>query len=530
MQILYQRLYVFLLCKSDVQTDEDGNILHPLLFLRSPTQKINKTMDPPERTRNDSIKVLGKAAKSTRVRSLSLMCLLLWYSLSNDAEMISIFKVTSIPETAGLQESPFSRIALMGQFNYGKLPVDILLHWTNTMKKYGKFADVVLRGAFVDNEANGTLHKLRTIHKIDARPSPKTGSEGFFAPYLNMADYMKEMRSSKNSNEIDGVLYIHDDAIPNLKKLEKVLRRTKNQVVVGTDLGAAGRWVNDMDSSYEDPRNIAGRHQWHQGSEMDAEPIQMWEKRMSSDSYRIYPFGRFSSSTGRGLNLTTPYLEPKFTNVFGNITFDHFRDLESTLSKWFRRGEGYCHKGQMSFALDPEARPYLEFEWSKPSQSGYEGAFLSVPSHVQADFLYIPIQFTDLVVDLSRLMFRHKIWIECAFSIIVDQISRSTMSCENRDLPTKSKMKCARQSAVALPLCTGWRENRNTEGMIQQCEEKLLDLVRNNKLSPYYIDKFEIEGIPSTSTKLYHFGVYHPIKPGRNISTWNLVMESINGR
>ena len=383
-------------------------------------------------------------------------------------------------------QHPFRRIAVMGQFNYGGLPPSSILTWRDKMLQYGKFAKIAIRGDFPSPDAMAnTMNRNETnvvsvlrsapynidIERSNVTTPPTlqqgTNAEGLFAPYQNLAAYMNRLYQSQkqqqsqpqsksnrdgNDNEIDGVLYLHDDALPNLPLLRKLFRKTKNQVIIGTDWGKTHHRNIETDGSYQNPRrrkqgSSSGSRRRDDGDDENNDPQKSettsttttttttsWERRMEFVSYRIYPFGRSSGNTTTIQNTIT------YTNAFGNVSYgDTIHSINPTLVSWNVRSKSYCDGGIRTFVKDPDVRRYLEYDGdvkdgvgsgddlsSLTNNDQLQDYYLTIPSHTQADFLYFPLRYTDIIVDLSRLMARHKIWIECAFPIIVDQISRHT--------------------------------------------------------------------------------------------------------
>ena len=479
-----------------------------------------------------------KARKVAAIISMLMWAFSIFSSLNSIDNFLVIFNEFNEEQstevgTASIQavDDPFTRIAVMGQFNYGKLPIQNLILWRNAMKKYGNFADTALRGPFWGEDGNHTVQKLRRKYNIDIQPSPKTLNEGYFAPYLNMAAYMKKMKMSNISKQIDGVLYLHDDAVPNLKVLKSIFERTQNQAIVGTDWGRRDSRNHGTDGSYENPRDIEGRRelfcdsQHHAGNEDSGGTISSlkedqdeWKQRVSMNHYRIYPFGRRENN------------KILYTDAFGNASFHSFKELDQTLKKWpgGTRDSQVCHWGQESFALDPEAWPYLDVEKYDeafdehtvdvaPKQK--QDHFLLVPTYTQADFLYIPLNYTDIVVDLAHKLYKHGIWVECAFAMIVDQISKRVGETRLHDYPSKSLI------SLAVPLCTRYMFIRGKPEMVRSCEKQWERDSIHDKI-PWYHRQF----VECTNYTWQHpLAVYHPIKIGKNTSFWEQTMKSING-
>ena len=95
-------------------------------------------------------------------------------------------------------------VVLMGQFNW-EMPTDNVLFW---VQKWGQvFHHVEVRGPF----PNKQLQELR-CKGVNAYYGNK--DKGFYSPIENLIKSLE--LHSNNGNEIEGVLYIHDDGLLNM--------------------------------------------------------------------------------------------------------------------------------------------------------------------------------------------------------------------------------------------------------------------------------------------------------------------------
>jgi hypothetical protein len=118
--------------------------------------------------------------------------------------------------------------------------------------------------------------------------------------------------------------------------------------------------------------------------------------------------------------------------------------------------------------MDPESDKYRE----------PDGAIL-FPSYTQSDFLYVPTNLADEYAEISKLVLKHNIYIECGFGTIVDQLRER-----------------ANATVRIVPLCTSWNRRRGEVPMLSSC-------VHNPK----------------------NYGIFHPFKMGSNVQGFDGVFD-----
>lgn len=91
--------------------------------------------------------------------------------------------------------------------------------------------------------------------------------------------------------------------------------------------------------------------------------------------------------------------------------------------------------------MDPASQPYRE----------EDGSILFSP-YAQSDFLFVPTKYTDEFVNAAELHLNHGIWIENAYSTIVDMVRRKTSG-----------------NSHAVNLCTDFTPTRGTEIAMANC-------------------------------------------------------------
>jgi hypothetical protein len=235
---------------------------------------------------------------------------------------------------------------------------------------------------------------------------------------------MHTLLQFKESNVIEGVLYTHDDSLLNLTVLSQGTFPFPTQSIIGNDLGKG-----PAEMSYKDPR-------------VDPDGL------ASKYAYRIYPNGTFANH-----NAT------KLVNS----------QLDLGLVPWGMRDRSFCAPGQRQLAMDPESEKYRE----------PDGAIL-FPPFTQADFLYVPTNLADEYAEISKLVLKYNIWIECGFGTIVDQLRERTNA-----------------TVRIVPLCTSWGPQRGKVPMLSRCIHQRGPKARK------------------------HYGIFHPFKMGSNVQGFN---------
>jgi hypothetical protein len=272
-------------------------------------------------------------------------------------------------------------VALMGQFNFPG-STDNVVYWIQKWRRF--FDTIVVRGPF-----NQTQLQQFESHSVAVYYGGSPPLNGFYSPISNL---MHTLLQFKESNVIEGVLYIHDDLLLNLTELLQGIFPFPTQSII----------VNGGNSmSYKDPR---------------VEP----DVEASKFAYRFYPNGTLGNHNGT-----------KLVTSLGDLK----------LSRKDNREKDFCAPAQRKFAMDPESEKYRE----------PDGAIL-LSSHTQSDFLYFPTKLADEYAEISKLVLKHKIWIECSFGMIVDHLRKR-----------------ANATVGFVPLCTSWDDSRGKVSMLSSC-------------------------------------------------------------
>ena len=311
-------------------------------------------------------------------------------------------------------------VLVMGQFNYGHIPVENVIFWVQKYREY--FCRVMVSGPF----SNATMRELN-YNGILARAGPN--DSGTWAPlnnlmltledeYARRLGYMREENNhSSVSKTTEGVLYVHDDALLNLSYIKTMgikgeLRNYQRsnfptKHIVGTELTLP---LNFGHTSYKNPRTaVRGR-----------------DDLLLRRSYKIHGNGSL------------------FSLLDSNQTFTDFEQFKKSLirmAKWPHYWR--CLDGQLSVVKNSNSSKYRE----------PDGSVLFSP-FVQADFLYVPIQLAPEFAQAARLhLQKPPVFLECSVPTVVDMVRRTTNA-----------------SVTTLNLCSKFGSvHRGTPTMIVEC-------------------------------------------------------------
>ena len=450
---------------------------------------------------------------------------------------------------ANKKQNPFQRIILMGQFNYPKVEIDVLRRWINKFTPI--FGKVIIRGEFWNSTR---INEIRTaIPNIDIQLSDNTFTKpnkygkytGFFTPMSNLKHALLDYQNL--TDVFDGILYMHDDSIPNLQVLAGVQQQqddnfdndgnqynsgyyhrdiggnlqsehVRNYGIVGTTLGTMNT-IKHNDYSYINPREVVPLHKDMIGNEKEYHELHGKFSYLSRKSYRIY------AST-----------QLPFATIDGTYQTQTMQELhKNKLDNWNQRTLGdRCMGGQYNMIQSISKNrtlfdKYFEYDNDDDNDNGTDGGsnnnnydknntndfkntnnpYMIFAAHTQADLLYMPFTYTSTFVELATLLEMYQVWIECAIPTIVDQIQRlhsNGASTTNTNETSSSSRNINNKGGVpvnVIPLCTSWKGSRGKPYMALVCV---------NATNPYY------------------HGVYHPIKPGVDIDGWENVFDIVNDK
>lgn len=251
-----------------------------------------------------------------------------------------------------LKRRRHNRVAVMGQFNFNSQP-EFVIFWVQKWREW--FRHVVVRGPFNQSTFSELRsHGISVYQGIDDR--------GRVSPMDNLKETLHEFKHDKG---IDGVLYIHDDALLNISAFMNTHRESPDSIIGSLRVGV-------LPNSYKDHRFI---------DDVDS---------LSRTSYRILSDGSFAKADGQ-----------KFAS-------NEVNELISTLMPWLFQ---QCIPQMANVAQSKLFQPYKE----------PDGSF-TVPSPTQADMLLVPTRLADEYAHAAQILVDAQLFLECGFPTIVQML------------------------------------------------------------------------------------------------------------
>ena len=272
-------------------------------------------------------------------------------------------------------------VAVMGQFNSAintreESIVSDVIFWTQKTREF--FSNVVVAGPFNDAQV-----KLLRSNSISVFAS--TATKGYHSP---LSSLNKLLREYKNSTTIEGILYLHDDAIMNMTQLAEDRYPFPTDQILST-------------SYYDSARRRTSKN--GKGS-------------CESEMYRIFPDKHFESSDK--------------TKTFQSFEEWHYAEsLSSSDCEWQQPGKDHCSIGQLSMATD--LSPSLD-KIREP-----DGSILFARSG-QSHFMFVPTHLVDIFEEAATPHLKHGVFIECAFPKVLDHLIQRTQT-QYRRIPSCTK-------------------------------------------------------------------------------------------
>ena len=226
-------------------------------------------------------------------------------------------------------------VAVMGQFNYAdkeSIIADVIF-WTQKTREF--FNTVIVVGPFNKTQVSVLKKYSISVHSSMA-------DAGLYSPLSNLRNLLLEY---KNSTTIEGILYIHDDAIMNVTEV--------------------------AENRYPFPTHqILSNYEYHS------------HRRINCLSYRIFQDGHF---------------EPKGKSK----TFQSFNEWEKWSGcKWDHSKKDYCSGGQVRMAADHS----LDIDKLREP----DGSIL-FPGFGQSDFMFVPTHLANIFEEAANPHLKHGI-------------------------------------------------------------------------------------------------------------------------
>jgi hypothetical protein len=318
-------------------------------------------------------------------------------------------------------------VAIIGQFNFPNFVNDTSF-WKMKWRK--DFRHVQVRGYWNEMQAK----ELRLAGVEAYSNQVLFGEPGFSSPYQNLG---RALQQYKNVSGVDGVLYIHDDALLNISTFYGLNLPNSSNNNIKKKKFPVDYIIANVDLRYP--------HAYH-------------------DPYRF----TLESYSKVGYRVTM------------NSIFQFFDGFEtSDVRNASNHGPAYVRKRDSMLALkrvifDPASERFREDN----------GTSLVFPSQAQADFLFVPTKYADDCYEAAEILFKHKVFLECAVPTIVQMIHH-----------------VSGEKPAFVRLCTTWGARRGSPGMTDIC--------------------FRNEGPIS-------FGIIHSLKIGKvGRDIWNAFYDAV---
>lgn len=302
---------------------------------------------------------------------------------------------------------PISNVVLMGQFNYGDIPFDSVRDWFNIWSRY--FAQIIVAGPF-PIETQEKLEEAGIEFQVGWNDS------GFVSPTKNLLDTMlryKKLTSSPllshggNSGQQQqvvpqAVLYVHDDALLNITRLYNGRKSLPTDSIIRSHKHRSE--PPQFYSIYVERR----RQRWQNGTGF---------------SEVVLPISRFEHTpldAASGKNRTIHRTIESLIQVLPN--WAHWkrclRPQIAMLSKYDDWWEDFADYSNITTTTikTPSRNTLL-------SRITYRFSF---PMIRRSDFLYVPLQYSDIFERAAKPHIQRKVFLECAVPTIVRWVTEKT--------------------------------------------------------------------------------------------------------
>jgi hypothetical protein len=256
------------------------------------------------------------------------------------------------------EDKRYHNVLLQGHFNY-ETPPDLVQGWVKAWSKY--FSNIMVVGPFTPD----TRFELTRLN-ISVRASRADKSLAS-ATYENL---MLTLLEYKHDPMIEGVLYLHDDALVNLTRFTNGMYPFPTDTIVGT----------------------------------------FGDGNASNALFNIHV------QDGKGGNSPN-VIYSKDGHYYGSQ-----KTLREKLGHW-GHWEKRCLPPLTNMLVDPEnAHMY-----NNGSRANYE-----IPNFAQSDVLFVPTRFADAFAHHARPFVDNKVFLECAFPTIIHHMLKERNTSSQR--------------------------------------------------------------------------------------------------
>jgi hypothetical protein len=306
-----------------------------------------------------------RSSKRTSMMLPLILLLALYTTLGPQQPLPSAISFTqrrqaSTTATINEDDRRYHNVLLQGQFNYDTSP-SLIEGWVRAWSQY--FSNIIVVGPF-SPKTQAALTRLGLSFRTGRN------DRGYVSPYENL---MLTLLEYKHHPTIDGVFYLHDDALVNLTRFTggggTMSRPFPTDSIVGTL-----RAKQEVDYS-----------------------IQVIEN-----------------------NATTVVHYSKDGNHY-----DSPEALLKHLKHWF--WNGMCINGYTTMVLDPEYTYRYNDTTANDNNAGtIASRVYSVAPPGQSDILFVPTRYADAFAHEARPHIANKVFLECALPTIVHHLVEKT--------------------------------------------------------------------------------------------------------
>jgi hypothetical protein len=460
-------------------------------------------------------------------------------------------------------------VAAMGQFNIApRTSARTVMYWVQHLKRY--FYHVAVAGAFspgVKNELESYGMLVVPYESRDDMGRDKgkqrgvINDRGYFSPMDNLAwtlqyyqnqsqtemsrrhgegDVYESSQIVSNLASVKGVLYLHDDALINVKEWMKSS---------GNERPPASGWIFPTDAIIASRGKGPPARIVYQPSKASVSSVKYNRTDAAYNAARYY-LSQYSYNIHVALREDMQHLQPDslayyFTNALGerfNSTTELLTQSPLRPFPWYSQD---CIPGQVrivqtaavhffaskSSHLAMEfSRPPPGFDWNMPQKYDFRSIFqthhhpdpstvdvsLRFPCRGQSDLLFVPMSVSK---EFSTAVAMHtgstpKVFLECAMPTIVDMVYQVT-----------------RVPVRLVALCTDWTTAvRGSEEMVWDCIRYPYQIPLDNDGNQTSETKDVDSGSGEIATKTVFeaYGIFHPFKLSASFERWSDMFDAVN--
>ncbi len=350
---------------------------------------------------------------------------------------------------------PITNTVLMGQFNYDT-PFDSIERWLQIWSRF--FLNIVVAGPF-SRENQRRLEGAGIKYRIGRN------DEGFVSPYENLLDTMQQYQQNQQnkSSIVDGILYMHDDGLLNVIRLLYGRKTLPSDKFISADYTRHHGPKKHMAYAIHVERE---QRRWPNGTEFSSvSPIYHFEHTPDDAS-----LNRTMHKSVVGLMHVMPEWpnlqlclrqQVKMLSKYDETWWEEFADYSKATTAVASSSNVSITDQMIKGHNDAKRTSELL------SRTSYRFSF---PGYAQSDFLYAPLQYTDLLERATRPHIESSVFLECAIPTILQWVIKSASRLKEKfggnqttsfpsPVPTIQK----------VPLCTDFSESRGTQEMLFNC-------------------------------------------------------------